>query len=125
VVLSDNQNETGMYFDDGEYNSYTNNKVFRIKPNIVQTLKVTGGLSYPDNIRVFIDYNNNGKFENWKSEVLDAKVANGLSDAIITFTPPVIIPRNKSFTMRILSDYYAIDTTPCKNLGYGKVKIIR
>lgn len=120
VVLSDNQNETGMYFDDGEYNSYTNSKVFRIKPNVTQTLKVTGGLSYPDNIRVFIDYNNNGKFENWKSEVLGAKVANGLSDAILTFTPPASIPRNKSFTMRILSDYYAIDTTPCKNLGYGK-----
>jgi len=120
VVLSDNQNETGMYFDDGEYNSYTNSKVFRIKPNVVQTLKVTGGLSYPDNIRVFIDYNNNGKFENWKSEILGAKVANGLSDAVLTFTPPANIPRNKPFTMRILSDYYAIDTTPCKNLGYGK-----
>jgi len=120
VALSDNQNETGMYFDDGEYNSYTSTKVFRIKPSVVQTLKVTGGLSYPDNIRVFIDYNNNGKFENWKSEILGAKVANGLSDAIFTFTPPSNIPRNKPFTMRVLSDYYAIDTTPCKNLGYGK-----
>ena len=120
VALSDNQNETGMYFDDGEYNSYTSTKVFRIKPSVVQTLKVTGGLSYPDNIRIFIDYNNNGKFENWKSEMLSPKVANGLSDAIFSFTPPSNIPRNKPFTMRVLSDYYAIDTTPCKNLGYGK-----
>ncbi len=120
VKLNDNSNETGLFFDDGANINFTKQKVFKIKPSIQQSLKITAGLGYPENSRVFIDYNNNGKFENWRGEVLSSVVANSANDAVFNFTPPANVLKNQAFLMRVMSDYNSLDTNACKNLGYGQ-----
>ena len=120
VKLNDNFSETGLFFDDGQNLNLTKQKVFKIKANTPQTLRVTAGLGYPENTRIFIDYNNNGKFENWRGEVLSSQVANSANDAVFTFTPPSNLIKNQSILMRVMSDYNAVDTNACRNLGYGQ-----
>ena len=120
VKLNDNSNETGLFFDDGANINFVKQKVFKIKPSVLQSLKVTAGLGYPENARVFIDYNNNGKFENWRGEVLSSVVANSVNDAEFNFTPPSNLAKNQAILMRVMSDYNAVDTNACRNLGYGQ-----
>lgn len=120
VKLNDNSCETGLFFDDGANINFTKQKVFKIKPSVTQTLKVTAGLGYAEYARVFIDYNNNGKFENWRGEVLPNLVANSVNDAVFNFNPPSNLVKNQAILMRVMSDYNTIDTNACKNLGYGQ-----
>ncbi len=120
VSLNDNSNETGLFFDDGQNINFTKQKVFKIKPSIGQSLKVTAGLGYAEYARVYIDYNNNGKFENYKGEVLANVVANSANDAVFNFTPPANLVKNQAILMRVISDYGTLDTNACKNIGYGQ-----
>ena len=120
VSLNDNSNETGLFFDDGQNINVTKQKVFKIKPSVLQSLKVTAGLGYAEYARVYIDYNNNGKFENYKGEVLASVVANSVNDAVFNFTPPANLVKNQPILMRVMSDYYPLDTNACKTIGYGQ-----
>ncbi len=120
IKLNDQSSETGLFFDDGQNLNLTKQKVFKIKAGIAQSLRVTAGLGYPENARVFIDYNNNGKFENWRGEVLGSQVANSANDAVFTFTPPATLLKNQAILMRVMSDYNSVDTNACRNLGYGQ-----
>ena len=120
VSLNDNSNETGLFFDDGQNINFTKQKIFKIKPSVSQSLKVTAGLGYAEYARVYIDYNNNGKFENYKGEVLASVVANSVNDAVFNFTPPANLVKNQPILMRVISDYYPMDTNACTNIGYGQ-----
>ena len=69
MMMSDNQFESGTYFDDGEYLDKSKDKVFRVKPGVNYSVKVKVGLYNSENVRVFIDYNNDGKFQSYLGEV--------------------------------------------------------
>jgi hypothetical protein len=118
VQFSDNMSETGGYFDDGEYIDLSTTKVFRVKPSTTYSIKVKTGLYNNENVRIFIDYNNNGKFENFNSEVIANSA--GFGERTISVTTPSVMRENTPIRMRILSDFNAIDTNACRNLGYGQ-----
>jgi hypothetical protein len=69
VKLTDNHFESGTYFDDGEQLDLSLSKVFRLKPSTDYTVQVKVGLYNSENVRVFVDYNNDGKFQNYLGEV--------------------------------------------------------
>src|SRR5205085_6948415 len=66
----------------------------------------------------FIDYDNNGKFENFKSEVLSQSASN-IGIKTIAFTTPANLKLNQGLRMRVLNDWNPIDTNACRNLAYG------
>lgn len=118
--LSDNSNETGGYFDDGEYIDFSANKVFRLKPATTYTLIGKTGPYNPEFMRLFIDYNGDGRFQNFRGEVT-ASTSSILGTKTLSFTTPAAPTiRNKGLRFRILSDFNSLDTNACRNLAYGQ-----
>ncbi|MBS3913977.1 MAG: PKD domain-containing protein, partial [Bacteroidetes bacterium] len=117
--LSDNKNETGGYFDDGENLDMSISKVFRVKPSTSCTATIKTGLYNNEYVRLYLDYNNNGKFENYLGEVSTMPAA-VLGTRNIVFTTPSGLKPNQGFRLRVLSDYNILDTNACKNLTYGQ-----
>ncbi len=120
VRFADNTHESGTYFDDGNVPDFSKSKVFRVKPNSTYTAKIKAGLYNTENVAVYIDWNNNGKFENYKGEYYPSvSVAPGV-EASFTIKPPSTLPPNKSVRMRVISDYNGLDSNACKTLNYGQ-----
>lgn len=75
----------------------------------------------PQNIKAWIDYNNNGTFES--SELIGASpssVATANSPYVITFTPPSTAVKNTYLRMRVIADIG--DDNPCDNMNYGQAE---
>ena len=122
VMLSDNQFESGTYFDDGEYLDKSKDKVFRVNPNVNYSVKVKVGLYNAENVRVFIDYNNDGKFQSYLGEVSAQVSASPTSYADIKIKTPTNLKKNQGLRMRVISDYNNIDTTGCGTCSYGQAE---
>jgi hypothetical protein len=119
ISLTDNFSETGTYFDDGEYFDRSSDKIFRVSPSTTYNVSIKTGLYNSEYARLYFDYDNNGRFEAYKGEVSTAP-ATVLGTRTISFTTPAGLKPNKGVRMRVLSDFYAIDTNACRNLGYGQ-----
>lgn len=75
----------------------------------------------PQFIMAWIDYNNNGIFEN--SELIGAsptRLNNSQSPYVINFTPPASAVKDTYLRMRVISDYFK--KGPCDNLTYGQTE---
>ncbi|MFH1320902.1 MAG: PKD domain-containing protein [Bacteroidota bacterium] len=85
------------------------------------SISIQTGFSYEENVRVWIDYNNDGVFDP-ATELVFA------SDNILTYhSGTITIPSsavvNTSLRMRVASDYYYEPApTPCSNVFYGQVE---
>lgn len=119
VTLSDNFSESGTYFDDGEYFDRSGEKVFRLKPNTAYTAVVKTGTYNNEYVRLYFDYNNNGKFEAFAGEV-SSMPGTIMGTRNMNFTTPANLKPNIGLRMRVLSDFNALDTNACPNLGYGQ-----
>lgn len=119
IVLTDNMSETGSYFDDGEYYDRSADKIFSVEPNKTYTAVIKTGPYNNEYVRLFFDYNNNGKFENYLNEV-GSVVSTTLGTRNVSFTTPSNLKANTGIRMRVLSDFLSIDTNACRNLGYGQ-----
>lgn len=75
----------------------------------------------PQNIKAYIDYNNNGIFE--PTEMIGkspglVQIAN--SPYVINFTPPANAVKNTYVRMRVMADYG--EPNACQNLNYGQAE---
>lgn len=122
VKLTDNHFESGTYFDDGEQVDMTTQKVFRVKPNTDYTVQVKVGLYNNENVRVFMDYNNDGKFQLYRGEVTAQYSAKPSEYAQVKFKTPAKMLMNQALRMRVISDYNNIDTTGCGTCNYGQAE---
>lgn len=118
ISLSDNSSETGGYFDDDAYLDRRTDKVFRLKPSTSYTVTAKTGLYNNENVRMFLDYNGDGRFQNFRNEVLP--VSSGFGSRTFNFTTPASPRMNRAMTFRILSDFNTLDTNACRNMGYGQ-----
>lgn len=116
--FSDNISETGGYFDDGEYIDRSNDKIFRIKPSTTYTFSVKTGYYNSENMAIFIDYNNNGKFDNYLSERVST--SSGSAARTFTYTTPSTIKKNIGMRLRVMADFNSLDTNACRNLTYSQ-----
>ena len=122
VMMSDNQFESGTYFDDGEYLDKSKDKVFRVKPGVNYSVKVKVGLYNSENVRVFIDYNNDGKFQSYLGEVSTQVSATPSTFADVKIKTPSNLKKNQGLRMRVISDFNNIDTTGCGTCSYGQAE---
>lgn len=119
ISFSDNAHESGTYFADGQYSDYSNQEIFRVKPSTTYTIQFKGALNNTTtHHRVFIDYDNNGRFQNFKSEAIAN--SSGSANKTYSFTTPANLAKNQCLRMRVLTDANAIDTNACSNLTYGE-----
>ena len=122
VKLTDNHFESGTYFDDGEQLDMTAQKVFRVKPNTDYTVQVKVCLYNNENVRVFIDYNNDGKFQSYRGEVSAQVSAKPSEYAQVKLKTPTKMLLNQALRMRVISDFNNIDTTGCGTCNYGQAE---
>lgn len=118
-TLAGKSSETGGYFDDGQNLDLSSNKVFVLKPSTTYTLTAKTGLYNGEYVRMYFDYNGDGKFQNYRGEVTTSS-AQILGNRNLTFTTPAAPLMNKGLRFRIMSDFYALDTNACMNLSYGQ-----
>ncbi len=122
VKLTDNHFESGTYFDDGEQLDLSAQKVFRVKPNTDYTVQVKVGLYNNENVRVFTDFNNDGKFQLYRGEVSAQTVGKPSEYAQVKIKTPLKMQPNQSVRMRVISDYNNVDTTGCGTCNYGQAE---
>jgi PKD repeat protein/photosystem II stability/assembly factor-like uncharacterized protein len=122
VKLTDNHFESGTYFDDGEQLDMSLSKVFRLKPSTDYTVQVKVGLYNAENVRVFVDYNNDGKFQDYLGEVSAQTTGTPNNYAQVKIKTPAGLKKNQALRMRVISDYNNIDTSGCGTCNYGQAE---
>ncbi|MCB9360567.1 MAG: PKD domain-containing protein [Flavobacteriales bacterium] len=101
------------------YQDYTCSNSTTITEGMMYPINITTGTSYNENVRAWIDYNNDGQF-NMTNELVF------VSDNIMqNHAGTIIIPSgsilNTPLRMRIASDYYGNTiTSSCSNVTYGQ-----
>ncbi|MBK1898057.1 GEVED domain-containing protein [Chryseobacterium paridis] len=86
------------------------------------SLTVAPGTSNPHIIKVYIDYNNDGQFNETTELVLNqSNIANG-STASASVTPPSNAVVNTALRMRVIGEYNGTAVTSCSTPKYGQVE---
>lgn len=86
------------------------------------TLTVLPGLSNPHIIKAYIDYNNDGQFNETTELVLNqSNISNG-SSATASVTPPATAVLNTPLRMRVIGDFNGTAVTACYTPRYGQVE---
>jgi len=113
-----------FYIDNTTSTCLQNALVANLTPNTTYELTVGTGYN-PEKVRAWIDYNNNGIFEN--SELImsiDGKTGQSYETNKASFkVPSTGVVSCTSLRMRVASDFYgAADPTACNNLESGQTE---
>lgn len=93
-----------------------------IPSGVATSLAVTPGTSNPHIIKVYIDYNNDGQFNETTELVLNqSNVASG-STATVSVTPPSNAVANTPLRMRVIGEFNGTAVTACSTPKYGQVE---
>jgi PKD repeat protein len=100
------------------YKDYTCNQQTNVNVGNSYTLTVTTGTQYMENVRAWIDFNNNTTFET-------NEVVMNSQQIMTTHTATVVIPAtavlNTPLRMRVISDFNNL-TGSCTNVQYGQAE---
>jgi len=114
VIFNTINNSTGSGDD---YQDYSCTDWTTVTVGNTYTLSVQTGYSYNENVRAWIDYNNNGSFQT--SEMILDSYNNVYHSANVTISGTAVV--NTPLRMRIGSDYYSMPSPEtCTNVEYGQ-----
>ena len=105
---------------EGPYVDLSCSKVVKLKKGKTYTLKVLTGSVYTEQVKAFIDYNNNGTLND--AGELVYQPGSNVQTHIDSFTVPNTAVTDQILRMRIRSDYISTGTNPCSNLSYGQTE---
>ncbi len=105
---------------EGAYIDLSCTKVIKVKRGQTYALKVTTGSTYAEQVKAFIDFNDNGSLSDAGELVYQpaAALANHSDSIAIPSTATI----GKILRFRIKSDYLSIGTNLCSNLAYGQTE---
>jgi gliding motility-associated-like protein len=120
VELNGVKNESLGRLPEGAYMDYSCSKVIQLKRGKKYALKVLTGAAFNEQVKAFIDFNNNGVM-NDPGELVFQPAA-----AIQFHSDSILIPMNATINsilrMRVRSDRNSTGTNPCTNLSYGQTE---
>lgn len=121
VTLANVNNNTGAgtYTDYGTDATKTIHLVSGSTGNTVSVTKTWTGSSFPEGVRVWIDFNRNGVFDT--SELVLNSTANTTPTVSAAFTVPTAAVQNKMLKMRVALRYNA-SPAACTSFTYGEVE---
>lgn len=93
-----------------------------IPANIATTLTVAPGTSNPHIIKAYIDYNNDGQFNETTELVLNQSGISNGSVATASVTPPANAVANTALRMRVIGEFNGTAVTACSAPKYGQVE---
>lgn len=120
VAMNGTENISGGRVPEGGYVDFACGKVFKVKRGKKYLLKVETGALNNEQVKAFIDFNNDGDFSD-AGELVYQPAAALLSHSD-TITIPLNSTINKIIRFRIRSDFNALGTNPCSNLNYGQTE---
>jgi PKD repeat protein len=116
-VVFNTINKTSLDGSEG-YKDFTCTSNTTITAGNSYTLTVTTGLSYSENLRAWIDYNDDGVFSAGELVFSDNNVFTTHTGSVLVSATPVL---NTPLRMRIGSDYSTNPApSPCTNVQYGQ-----
>lgn len=86
------------------------------------TLTVAPGTSNPHIIKAYIDYNNDGQFNETTELVLNQSGISSGSVATASITPPATAVANIALRMRVIGEFNGTAVTACYTPKYGQVE---
>lgn len=93
-----------------------------IPANSATTLTVAPGTSNAHIIKAYIDYNNDGQFNETTELVLNQSNVSNTSVATASVTPPASAIINLPLRMRVIGDFNGTAVTSCYTPKYGQVE---
>jgi len=103
------------------YQDYTCTDATDVIIDQTYSIFIQTGTGLQENVRVWIDYNNDGVFDNDSTTELVFWSDNVLTNHSGTITIPFTAVVNTPLRMRVASDYYLNSPpTPCSNVQYGQ-----
>lgn len=109
------------------YENFTGNYCLGVSKTTIQSgtptmLTVAPGTSNPHIIKAYIDYNNDGQFNETTELVLNqSNIASG-SNATASVTPPSNAVVNTALRMRVIGEFNGTTVTSCYTPKYGQVE---
>lgn len=93
-----------------------------IPSNTATTIQVAPGLNNSHRIKAYIDYNNDGQFNEITEAILNQTGVTSGSFATASVTPPSDAVLNTPLRMRVIGDLAGITITSCYTPEYGQVE---
>ncbi len=120
VNISNVNRSSGDRTQEGPYVDLTCSNLIKVKRGKKYALKVVTGQYNNEQVKAFIDFNNNGVLTDL-GELVYQPVA-GLINHLDTITIPLNAKIGTILRMRIRSDFNSLGTNPCSNLNYGQTE---
>ena len=106
-------------YDEGGYLDMACSEIIQLKTDTTYFMKITTGVTYKENVKVFIDFNNNGDLNDAGEMVFNGpKQLINHNDSIKIPTTAVT---NTLIRMRVMGDYDTL-THACATLKYGQTQ---
>ncbi len=105
---------------EGQYVDLACTNIAKVKRGQNYRLNVTTGLNNTEQVKAFVDYNNDGDFVDVGEMVYTPAAA--MTNHSDTFTIPLTAPAGKIVRFRIRSDFVSLGTSPCSVLAYGQTE---
>ena len=120
VNIANVNRSSGDRSQEGPYVDVSCSNLIKVKRGKKYALKVVTGQYNNEQVKAFIDFNNNGLLTD-AGELVYQPVA-GLINHLDTITIPLNAKIGTILRMRIRSDFNSLGTNPCSNLNYGQTE---
>jgi gliding motility-associated-like protein len=120
VNISNINRASGDRSQEGPYVDVSCSNLIKVKRGKKYALKVVTGQYNNEQVKAFIDYNNNGLLTD--AGELVYQPAAGLINHLDTIAIPINAKVGTIMRMRIRSDFNSLGTNPCSNLNYGQTE---
>lgn len=109
-----------FYWDHTAEMCITENVVAELEAGTPTPLSISVQTNIQD-VRAYIDYNNNGVFDVATETVFSQRIPANQS-ATVNVTPPSGAVKNTPLRMRVIADFQGTTISPCYNPSYGQVE---
>jgi len=111
---------SGDTYQEGAYIDLACSHIIPLKSDTGYFTRITTGNSYNENVKIYIDFNNNGDLSDAGELVFSSPLQKP------THEDTIRIPKNpvmdKILRMRVMSDFDTIPDNPCDTLKYGQME---
>lgn len=123
VTLNGVSNTTGNAVADGGYQDFTCSKIINVTAGVSYNIDVTVGSANDEDLRVYIDFNNDGSFNETDEKLVDVSALRNSTTQNISI--PLVNENNlnKILRMRVISEWNGNGiTNACNDLDYGQAE---
>ncbi len=115
-VLSNIDNTTPLA--DAYYNNYTCTNWTSLEQNTTYNITITTGTAYDEGVKVYIDYDGNGTFDEPGENIVTFQKGKG--ERTLSYTTPSSVPElSKELRLRVISKYDDVPLSACDNGTFG------